>query len=457
MSVDTRAPGRHARPEPVVARHRRPEPTGRHHRPGQHHRTVLTAAPPVPRQHAPAPPLPAAPRPRPTARPTPAPRAAAPRSVAPATTEPVPAVAPAPVVVPASTAPRREPGTARLLVLVPAHDEQADIGATLDSLRAQTLPPDEVVVVADSCTDATVPISRDRGATVIETVDNPHKKAGALNQALARLLPTLDNRDVVLVMDADTVLEPTFLATATRHLDAGWAAVGGTFTGRDGGGLVGMLQRNEYARYQRDVTRRRGKALVLTGTATALRVAALREVVEARESGALPGAAAVYDTRVLTEDNELTLALRHLGRPVIAPAGCAMTTEVMPTWGELYRQRLRWKRGALENLVDYGLTRVTRPYWFRQLWSFLGVLVTTIYLSSLVLAVAVAGSLALHPFWLAVTAVFSLERMVTVRSRGLRQVLLAGLLVVEMPYDVFLQGVHGVALTNALLRRSRKW
>ena len=343
------------------------------------------------------------------------------------------------------------------MVLVPAHNEQGNIAATLNSLAAQTSPPDQVVVVADNCTDETVATASAHGATVMETQGNLSKKAGALNQAIALLLPTLENNDALLVMDADTALDPEFITNARRYLDRGYAAVGGTFTGREGGGMVGMLQRNEYARYERDVRRRHGKALVLTGTATVLRVEALRDVVRARTDGKLPGPPAVYDTHVLTEDNELTLALRHRGWPVIAPAGCSMTTEVMTSWGDLYRQRLRWKRGALENLVDYGFTRLTMPYWFRQLWSFLGVAVTILYLGSIAVSFLVAGSLALNPFWLGVTAVFSLERMITVRSRGPLQVLLGGLLVVEMPYDLFLQGVHGVALTHVLFRRSKKW
>ncbi len=345
----------------------------------------------------------------------------------------------------------------RVVVLVPAHNEQDNIADTLVSLAAQTTPPDEIFVVADNCTDDTIAIARAHGATVVETEGNTAKKAGALNQALALVLPDLAEEDAVLVMDADTALDREFLAVARGYLERGYAAVGGTFTGRDGGGLLGMLQRNEFARYERDVRRRRGKALVLTGTATVLRVEALRDVVAARTEGSLPGPPTVYDTHVLTEDNELTLALRHRGWPVIAPAGCAMTTEVMTTWGDLYRQRLRWKRGALENLVDYGWTKLTRPYWFRQVWSFLGVLVTTLYLGSVAASVTYSGGLVLHPFWLAVTAVFSLERMITVRSRGPLQVLVGGLLVVEMPYDVFLQGVHAVALTNALLKRSKKW
>ena len=102
----------------------------------------------------------------------------------------------------------------RLTALVPAHDEALTIAATLKSLWGQTRPPDRVVVVADNCTDDTAEIARRRGAEVFTTVDNTHKKAGALNQALSEMFDHIDARDVVMVMDADSVIVPEFLETA---------------------------------------------------------------------------------------------------------------------------------------------------------------------------------------------------------------------------------------------------
>ena len=108
----------------------------------------------------------------------------------------------------------------RCTVLVPAHDEEAVLGATLDSLADQVRPPDRVLVVADNCTDATVEVARGRGVDVVETVENLEKKAGALNQQLARLLPTADVADVVLVMDADSTINSDFLEVALGLLEA---------------------------------------------------------------------------------------------------------------------------------------------------------------------------------------------------------------------------------------------
>lgn len=347
----------------------------------------------------------------------------------------------------------------RLIVaVIPAHNEERQIGEAVGALSEQDVPPDVVIVCADNCTDGTVEAAGAAGAYVFTTVDNRHKKAGALNQALAELLAALEDDDVVLVMDADSFLAPTFIAEALLHLRAGVGGVGGVFTGRAGGGFVGMLQRNEYARYARDVTRLRGKVLVLTGTATIFSVRTLKHVAAAREQGVLPGGVAqVYDTNVLTEDNELTLALLHLGYRVISPRGCRLTTEVMETWRDLYHQRLRWKRGALENLRDYGLTRITAPYWGRQLLTLLGVVVTLAYLASLAWGFAFYGGIHVHPLWLGITAIFVAERVVTVRARGPVQMVLAAILLVEMSFDVFLQGVHAKAILDTLMRRERRW
>jgi cellulose synthase/poly-beta-1,6-N-acetylglucosamine synthase-like glycosyltransferase len=219
-----------------------------------------------------------------------------------------------------------------------------------------------------------------------------------------------------------------------------------------------MLQRNEYARYARDVRRLRGKVLVLTGTASLFQVGVFRRVVQARSQGVLPGrVAAVYDTNVLTEDNELTLALLHLGFHIVSPRECLLETEVMTSWRALWNQRLRWKRGALENLLDYGFTRITWRYWGRQLLTHVGVLVTAIYLATVAGTLALTADLRLHPVWIAITAVFALERVVTVRDRGRRHMAFASLLLVEMVFDFFLQAVQVKAFWDTVRRTERNW
>ncbi len=100
---------------------------------------------------------------------------------------------------------------------------------------------------------------------------------------------------------------------------------------------------------------------------------------------------------------------------------------------------------------------MTRRYWGRQLLSLLGVLVTFVYLASIAWSLMLDGAVHLHLLWLGVTALFIAERVITVRSRGWLQMLISGVLVIEMAFDVFLQCVQARAFTDALLRRERTW
>src|SRR5262249_22929184 len=207
------------------------------------------------------------------------------------------------------------------------------LAATLESLRSQFRQPDRVVVIADNCTDATVRIAREHDVVAVETVGNTEKKAGALNQQLAMMLPDVEPHDVVMVMDADSTISPDSLATALGLLetDTDLVAVGGLFYGEEGAALIGQLQRNEFTRYQRLVARKLNRVFVLTGTASLIRGYALRAVAEAR-GRLIPGASGqVYDTLALTEGNELTLALSSLGARTTSPPQSRATPPIIPT------------------------------------------------------------------------------------------------------------------------------
>jgi cellulose synthase/poly-beta-1,6-N-acetylglucosamine synthase-like glycosyltransferase len=350
-------------------------------------------------------------------------------------------------------------GPVTVTVLIPAHNEEASLGHTIASLRSQSHPPQRIIVVADNCTDATLTIARQAGIEVVESVDNTEKKAGALNQALTRLLPGQGDNNLVMVMDADTVLDDGFLAAAVARFtsDRALMAVGGLFHGEDGAGLIGQFQRNEYIRYARDIRRRRGRVFVLTGTASLFRPAALRTVAASR-GHSLPGRHGdVYDTAALTEDNELTIALKSLGALMISPAECTVVTEVMPTWPTLWAQRLRWQRGALENLAAYGITPHTFRYWAQQLGIGYGVIALIAYLTLSLIMVLALEEMIWFPFWLGLGVVFVVERVGTVWHGGWRARVLGATLFPELCFAVFLGAVFTKGVLDILLRRHASW
>lgn len=366
---------------------------------------------------------------------------------------------------PAPSPPPEPQRRRQIIALVPAHNEEAGIADTIQALLDQTIRPDRIIVVCDKCTDNTAAVVRTvavESSWPVEcmfTLRNKHKKAGALNQAIAALLPRLDDEDLILVQDADSGLDREFIEHAVSYVDEGYGGVGGVFRGGPGGGFVGHLQRNEYARYARDVSRLGGKCLVITGTAAVFRVGVLREISAARLDGTVPkgdGKGGIYDTTVLTEDNELTFALLHLGYKVISPPECTLVTEVMESWRALWRQRLRWKRGAIENCAQYGLTRITWRYWGRQLLTLFGVLISTAYMGTIIYALTVEDGLHVQPFWMWVTLIFVVERVVTVRYRGWKYMVSAATMY-ELVLDYFLQACHAKAYLDALFRRAKNW
>jgi cellulose synthase/poly-beta-1,6-N-acetylglucosamine synthase-like glycosyltransferase len=350
-------------------------------------------------------------------------------------------------------------GPVTITVLIPAHNEEGCISETLASLKSQSHPPERIVVVADNCTDRTVALAREAGVEVFETVANTQKKAGGLNQALAKVMPGMGDNDCVMVMDADTTLDAGFLEGAVRRLtdDRALMAVGGLFYGEEGAGLIGQFQRNEYTRYQRELKRRRGRVFVLTGTASVFRSRALRAVAEER-GRTLPGVPGdVYDTVALTEDNELTIALKSLGALMISPAECTVVTEVMPSWRALWSQRLRWQRGALENLGAYGLRPSTFRYWAQQLGIGYGVIALGSYLALILLMVVATDTWVWFPFWIGIGVVFTVERVVTVWRGGWKARLLGLTLFPELFYAMFLNVVYVKGVWDLSLARQATW
>jgi cellulose synthase/poly-beta-1,6-N-acetylglucosamine synthase-like glycosyltransferase len=350
-------------------------------------------------------------------------------------------------------------GEVTLTALIPAHNEEALIAATIRSLMEQDRKPDRIIVVADNCTDKTIAIAQKLGVEVYESVKNVNKKAGALNQMLNVLLPELGENDTVMIMDADTVLRQGFLKSAVKHFeeDRGLSAIGGLFFGEDRRGLIAQIQKNEYTRYSREINRRRGRVFVLTGTASIFRARALKTVAHERGK-LLPGRKGqVYDTHALTEDNELTLALKSLGALMMSPPECMVETELMPSLPTLWRQRLRWERGAMENIATYGITSTTARYWSQQLGLAYSVFALWAYFLLIFLQIVSTDTWIWYPFWIIMGVIFIAEKVWTVRKSDWKAKLLASTLVIELLYDTFLGIIFVKGTLDMAFGRQANW
>jgi glycosyltransferase involved in cell wall biosynthesis len=132
-------------------------------------------------------------------------------------------------------------GNLMISFIVPAHNEQAGLGRTLqvihDSARVVGRPY-EIIVVDDASTDATAEVARRNQAIVVPV---NHRQIAATRNSGGRAA----RGERLFFVDADTTINPRAVASALRYMDQG-AVGGGAAAGFEGvlplyGRLLGFL------------------------------------------------------------------------------------------------------------------------------------------------------------------------------------------------------------------------
>jgi poly-beta-1,6-N-acetyl-D-glucosamine synthase len=294
----------------------------------------------------------------------------------------------------------------KIVALIPAHQEQESIGRTVRALLKQERLPDQIVVIADNCTDATYDravqaTDNHPAVTVVRTPDNTYRKPGALNWAWNQYC---QDADLLVTLDADTTLPPFAVQNWEQEFEAAPHLAGSSskFTmpaiGGGGGNLLVRLQRAEFARWTMTGLRR-GWTSVLAGTACAIRNTVLKQVA-ARNDRVGPW---TYHSDV--EDFELTYRIRQLGYHCHISPTVRAYTDAMPTVRALWGQRMKWQAGTCQDLMAFGFNRLTAIDWWQQAAGMLAAIVRVLWLSFMLMALAL-GVLHMEWIWLAPTAVF---------------------------------------------------
>lgn len=335
-------------------------------------------------------------------------------------------------------------GHPRVVALIPAHDEEEQIAATIASLRAQSYGVDRIIVVADNCSDRTAQVAAAAGATVYETVANTARKAGALNQGMHVLQRDRQRWNYLLQMDADTILEPRFVEHAVAELDQDrqLAGVCARFLTKAAGGFLPWLQRMEYQRLDRHTAHRRDKVHCLSGTATLLRYSILSEQP--------------WDERSLVEDYALTLDLLERGWRVKRADQAIAWTETKPTLKEFWAQRLRWASGTLDELVRRGWGMHTRKAMLAHAWAYSVVTLRWLWLS-LMLSSLLFGGLHFALIWLCPLPIILAERVRSVWPLGWKARLLAASWLADEAYQLLWEAYMLHALWASWRKRAVAW
>jgi exopolysaccharide biosynthesis WecB/TagA/CpsF family protein len=115
----------------------------------------------------------------------------------------------------------------KFLIIIPAHNEALLLGDVLEDLKKLSYPCEnwQVLVIADNCEDETAKIAAASGFNVVERFNDVDRGKGqALNWAIANELPKYDY-DAVVVMDADSTMNPDFLWFMNEKLGKGHLAL----------------------------------------------------------------------------------------------------------------------------------------------------------------------------------------------------------------------------------------
>ena len=87
--------------------------------------------------------------------------------------------------------------TAKILIVIPAHDEETGVSTTVRSCLESNYPASlfGVTVIADNCTDRTAALAREAGARVVERFDDVKKSKGYAIESLLESLASSGERD----------------------------------------------------------------------------------------------------------------------------------------------------------------------------------------------------------------------------------------------------------------------
>ena len=234
----------------------------------------------------------------------------------------------------------------RIAVLIPAHNEAAGIGATLETVLGQLTSLDQLVVVADNCTDETAAVAQEMGAIAIARFDDTRRGKG---YALDFGMNFLANHppDVVVIVDADCIVAPGAIEQISRLAIARNRAVQATYlltqpakpSPKDAVSTLAFTVKN--------LVRPLGLAQFdlpcpLTGAGMAFPWAAIRKVSLASGN--------------IVEDMNLGLDLALAGHPATFCYEARVTSALPQQARAAKSQRTRWEHGHLQTI----LTQVPR-------------------------------------------------------------------------------------------------
>jgi len=238
---------------------------------------------------------------------------------------------------------------ASAVIIVPAHDEEAVIGETLERLKEALGEGMRVLVVADNCSDATAEKARDRGVDVLERHDSTLRGKG---HALAFAVESLAARppDVLVVLDADCSIDRDSLKALIESAAAAGRPAQAINLLRPDRSASPLVQLSTFAFMLKNLVRQRGLQRMagrvhLTGTGMAMPFGLFRASAQVRSS--------------IVEDLALGLELAEQGHAPQLIENAFVWSGGSTEQGTLI-QRRRWEGGFMATAARYGPRAIFR-------------------------------------------------------------------------------------------------
>jgi cellulose synthase/poly-beta-1,6-N-acetylglucosamine synthase-like glycosyltransferase len=232
--------------------------------------------------------------------------------------------------------PKRIPS---ITFIIPAYNEEKNIGKCLEAILSLDYPKNKlkVMVVDDGSTDNTAEIVRKFKKVKLIRQKNSGK-AAALNNGLKYV-----NTELVACMDADSLPEKDFLLK-----------------------MVGFLEKKEVASVTPAIKVLETKSIIQKIQWVEYNwFVFLRKVFDFFDcQHVIPGPGSIYKTEILkkvggfdvnnlTEDTEIAFRLNEKGFRIKNSIDAHVYTDAPRDFKSLYKQRVRWYRGYIQNSIKY--------------------------------------------------------------------------------------------------------
>ncbi len=255
--------------------------------------------------------------------------------------------------------PRKHSATAqtnRYAVMISARNEEKVIGHLLQSIKANDYPSElvDIYVVADNCTDGTAQVAEENGATVYQRFNQKLIGKGyALNELFSYItdLHGTEYYDGFFVFDADNLLDKHYITEMDKAFSAGNRVLTSYRNSKNYGAnwisagyALWFLREAKYLNNPRSLL---GTSCAISGTGFLIH----RDILN-KQNG--------WKHFLLTEDIEFSIDHVIQGEKIGYCHTAVLYDEQPSTWKVAWRQRLRWSKGFLQVMRNYGCSLFKR-------------------------------------------------------------------------------------------------